>query len=291
VTFRAARRGPPAVSTLLGLLLALLTPAAPYAQESLAPLRPATAEAVRPETSWRPTTAQPAPDEADTAGAPPGGAFLGFVRDVGHDYAAWFTRDSVRTLTYGTAAALALRPADPGLADAHSDGVARGLAAGDEYGNLALQVPLGAVWWIVGRASGGGRGGAAGRDLIRAQISASTWTYALKYAVRRQRPNGDPRSFPSGHSSASFATATVLQAHYGWRVSLPFYALGVYTAASRIHDRKHWLSDTVMGATVGVAAGRAVTLRVRQRAVRLEPVVAHGGVMLQVVLKPRATDP
>ena len=67
--------------------------------------------------------------------------------------------------------------------------------------------------------------------------------------MRRTRPNGDPRSFPSGHASATFATATVLHRHYGWKLGLPFYLLGVYTAASRIQDKKHWLTDTVMGAT------------------------------------------
>ena len=57
----------------------------------------------------------------------------------------------------------------------------------------------------------------------------------------------------------------MLHRHYGWKLGLPFYALGVYTAASRIHDKKHWLSDTVMGATVGVAAGRAVTFHLKAR--------------------------
>src|SRR5436190_2211768 len=81
--------------------------------------------------------------------------------------------------------------------------------------------------------AGSARGANAGRDLVRAQISAASFTYAIKYAVDRQRPNGDPRSFPSGHAAASFATATVLQEHYGWKLGLPAYAMAAYVAGER----------------------------------------------------------
>ena len=55
-----------------------------------------------------------------------------------------------------------------------------------------------------------------GRDLVRAQIVTQTLTQVLKYSGQRERPDGsNNKSFPSGHSSGSFATATVLQRHYG----------------------------------------------------------------------------
>ena len=55
---------------------------------------------------------------------------------------------------------------------------------------------------------------------------------ALKYTVRRERPDGsNNKSFPSGHAASAFATATVLQRHYGWKVGAPAYALGSYVAA------------------------------------------------------------
>jgi membrane-associated phospholipid phosphatase len=61
-------------------------------------------------------------------------------------------------------------------------------------------------------------------------------TYLAKYTVNRTRPNGDPRSFPSGHTSASFATAQVLQGHYGWKVGVPVYAVATYTAGERVSN-------------------------------------------------------
>ncbi|HEX9725295.1 MAG TPA: hypothetical protein VGC53_13535, partial [Vicinamibacteria bacterium] len=51
-----------------------------------------------------------------------------------------------------------------------------------------------------------------GRDLVRAQLVTQTLTFGVKLAVRRERPDGsNNRSFPSGHASGTFATATVLQ--------------------------------------------------------------------------------
>lgn len=214
------------------------------------------------------------------------GGVRGFFRDVGRDYRQWISLDTTRTLVVGTAAAMLARPLDDEITSQQLSDIGDSLTVGDEYGNLSLQVPLAVAWWGIGKARGSRKAAEAGRDLLRAQISATSWTYVVKYAVRRTRPNGDPRSFPSGHSSATFAAATVLQRHYGWKLGVPFYALGVYTAASRIHDRKHWLSDTVMGATVGIAAGRAVTFRLRQRPLHIAPAVTRGGAMVQIVVDP-----
>src|SRR5437867_3085874 len=41
-------------------------------------------------------------------------------------------------------------------------------------------------------------------------------TYALKYTVDEQRPNGGSHSFPSGHTSVSFSAAEFMRERYGW---------------------------------------------------------------------------
>ena len=219
-----------------------------------------------------------------------GNAAKSFLTDVGRDYAAWFTLDSARTLAIGSALALAAHTADGSVRDGRADGLFQNVgqvsSGGQQYGNLTMQVPLAVGWWAVGSAMGNGRHAEAGRDLVRAQISAMSWTYALKYAVGRTRPNGDVRSFPSGHTSATFATATVLQRHYGWKAGLPFYALGAFTGASRIADDKHWTSDVIMGAVVGVTAGRAVTMRMGTHRLEMSPGAAPGGgVMMNFSVK------
>jgi membrane-associated phospholipid phosphatase len=283
-------------ASALALGLFLLTPATGFTQDisprvsssmaralagdavTLAPIdrsRPAAgaqSRAVAQPPEFRPVTA---PDRH-------GNAAKDFFADVGRDYAAWFTTDAARTLAIGSAAALAAHYGDTPVLDGNPfEDLTQVSEGGQQYGNLTIQIPLAVGWWIVGSAIDDDRHAEAGRDLVRAQISALSWTYALKYTVGRTRPNGDPRSFPSGHTSATFATATVLQRHYGWKVGLPFYALGAYTAASRIADDKHWTSDVIMGAVVGITAGRAVTMRMGGRNVRLSPAAAPGGAMLQ----------
>ncbi len=209
-----------------------------------------------------------------------GSAFGRFIRDVGGDYKHFFSRETAEWYIGGLAAAGVTHLADEEIREALEDppsATVTALEGGDHYGNLTYQVPLAAAWWIIGHTKGSARAADAGRDLVRAQISATSWAYVWKYAVDRTRPNGDPRSFPSGHSTAVFATAMVLQEHYGWKVGVPFFAGAAYTAASRISVNKHWASDVVFGAAVGVASARTVTLHLRNNRFALRPLVVRGG--------------
>jgi membrane-associated phospholipid phosphatase len=67
-------------------------------------------------------------------------------------------------------------------------------------------------------------------------------------------------SLPSGHAAGTFATATVLRRHFGWKVGIPAYAAGAYVASSRMSANKHHLSDVIMGAAFGIAAAHTVTI-------------------------------
>ena len=82
-------------------------------------------------------------------------------------------------------------------------------------------------------------------------------TYGLKFGIGRNRPNGkNKRSFPSGHTSNSFLTATIAQEIYGSKIGIPAYILAGVTGLSRIHDNEHYLSDVIFGAVLGMAVGR-----------------------------------
>ena len=82
-------------------------------------------------------------------------------------------------------------------------------------------------------------------------------TYGLIFGVGRNRPNGkNKRSFPSGHTSNSFLTATIAQEIYGSKIGIPAYILAGVTGLSRIHDNEHYLSDVIFGAVLGMAVGR-----------------------------------
>jgi hypothetical protein len=93
---------------------------------------------------------------------------------------------------------------------------------------------------------------------IRALAFTGLTTVTMKKAFGRERPNqADHQSFPSGHTSSAFASATSLAYAYGWKAGVPAYAMAFYTGLSRIADDDHWLSDVTGGAFLGFIWGRA----------------------------------
>jgi membrane-associated phospholipid phosphatase len=230
-----------------------------------------------------------AQDAQPAATTPDHNRFAQFLKDVAGDYAYIASWETVKWYAAGAASAGLMHLADESLRQATEDpdaAVTQAFEAGGTgatYGNLGIQLPIAIGWWAIGQAASDQRAVRAGRDLARAQINTLTWTYALKYAVDRTRPNGDPRSFPSGHASATFATAMVLQQHYGWKVGGPVFVLAGMTGASRITVNKHWASDVVFGAFVGMASGRTATRAERRHGVVVNPFVVPGGGGVMVI--------
>ena len=82
-------------------------------------------------------------------------------------------------------------------------------------------------------------------------------TQSLKYAVDRPRPDGSSHSFPSGHTGTAFMAATMLHKEYGWRsswFSIGGYTVAAFTGISRLSNDRHWMSDVMAGAAVGIGA-------------------------------------
>jgi membrane-associated phospholipid phosphatase len=112
-----------------------------------------------------------------------------------------------------------------------------------------------------GRISRGDTFRAATYDLSQAIIVTQVYTYALKLATQRERPDhSDNHSFPSGHASNAFTMASVISRHYR-KLAIPAYAFGTYVAVSRLAAGRHFFSDVVAGAGLGVSVGRAVVRR------------------------------
>jgi len=88
-------------------------------------------------------------------------------------------------------------------------------------------------------------------------IANGLCTYGIKFITGRIRPDGaNRRSFPSGHTSSSFLVATIADDLYGSKIGVPAYLLAGLTGLSRIHDNKHYLSDVIFGASLGIALGK-----------------------------------
>lgn len=73
-------------------------------------------------------------------------------------------------------------------------------------------------------------------------------------AVRRPDDSSN-NAFPSGHTAASFASARFLDREYGhvsYLYSLGGYSLATITGVMRQLNNRHWLSDVLVGAGVGL---------------------------------------
>ena len=127
---------------------------------------------------------------------------------------------------------------------------------GDFWGILS---PL-AVWAIMLKSN-------MNKDYVSNAFVANIMsTYAIKSLSQRQRPDGSNNySFPSGHTSNSFLAAELINQIEGIPLSVPFYLLSINTALSRINDKKHFLSDVVFGAAIGISIGKGFKILRREK--------------------------
>ena len=93
-----------------------------------------------------------------------------------------------------------------------------------------------------------------------AGVSTIGLTYALKYLIKKERPDGsDKHSFPSMHTSVSFTGAAFIQRRYGWKWGIPAYAIASYVGWSRTYAKKHDWWDVVAGAALGAGSAYIFT--------------------------------
>jgi len=220
--------------------------------------------------------------------------FKALVYETGSDFKRFPLRPSTWVILGigGAAAALAL-PVEDEL-NAHlagSDAAGKFFAPGKYIGAFPVQVGVAAGLYVVGRyimphAEGTPKTNKVshlGFDLMRALIVSQAFTQGIKYAAQRDRPTGECCSFPSGHASATFATASVLERHLGYRSAWPTLLIASYVATSRLHDNKHFLSDVLFGSALGMASGWTVVGRHGRSSFAMVPGVTKGGVMLTLV--------
>lgn len=121
---------------------------------------------------------------------------------------------------------------------------------GDRYISYGANIAIAQTQYFLDKENG--------LSHIKALLFTTGVTQVVKVTAQRERPdNSDRYSFPSGHTSAAFATATSLSYAYGWKAGVPAYAMAIFTGISRIADDKHWASDVVAGAVLGMVWGRA----------------------------------
>lgn len=92
--------------------------------------------------------------------------------------------------------------------------------------------------------------------LAMSSILACQLVTTLKYSTHQLRPDGSTyNSFPSGHTTTAFVGAEMLNQEFGWRsplYSVAGYSMAAGTAFLRMMNNRHWLSDVLAGAGIGM---------------------------------------
>ena len=138
---------------------------------------------------------------------------------------------------------------------------------------------VGGVTYAIGRARGSRRAEDIGLHSVESVLLAGAITGATKMIAGRARPYKDTansrnfgflrgfqgteyQSFPSGHTTAAFAFASILSAETShwwpkskWPLGTVFYSGAALTGVSRIYNQFHWTSDVVAGAAIGTITG------------------------------------
>lgn len=154
----------------------------------------------------------------------------------------------------------------------HSDDIARVFKWG---GSPAVGLGVPAAIIVTGVVTKNPKLQRSGGRVLGSVALAGVTTGAIKFVVGRFRPDeatsqyvfkpfSKHDAFPSGHTTIAFSLATSLseEIHRPWATAV-LYAGATGTAWSRLNDQKHWLSDVLAGATIGITAGKVMEGRWR----------------------------
>ncbi len=92
-------------------------------------------------------------------------------------------------------------------------------------------------------------------------LLASAVVLPAKHLVKEERPDQSNRlSFPSGHTAFAFASAQLMYREYkdtNFWLGISGYSLAIFTGVYRMLNDKHWFSDVVAGAGIGILSTEA----------------------------------
>ena len=103
---------------------------------------------------------------------------------------------------------------------------------------------------------------------VKAELLMSVIVQGMKSRIPTERPSGGMHSMPSGHTAQAFVSATILDMEY--RDTSPWISIGGYTIAAttamyRMINNKHWISDVLIGAGIGIFSTKVVYYTHRYR--------------------------
>ena len=207
-----------------------------------------------------------------------GPSFAQVMKDTLGDFKRLPKDNTVPILALGATFAATAMTYDQHVSGRFDTAQSRSFQPGAILGGAQFQFGASMGTYAFGKLTGNSRVAGVGARLLRAQIVSQTITHSIKAVVKRTRPDGSTQnSFPSGHTSVSFASATVLHREFGWKVGIPAYAVASYIGISRVEGKRHFTSDVLFGAAIGVMAGRAATVDIAGNRFLLAPSASKGG--------------
>lgn len=88
-------------------------------------------------------------------------------------------------------------------------------------------------------------------------LAMGIMTNAIKYSVKEMRPDGSSRnSYPSGHTATAFMGAELVRSEYGTGYGIAAYTIACGVAFMRIYNGRHWTTDVLAGAGIGILSAR-----------------------------------
>ena len=164
-------------------------------------------------------------------------------------------------LAYGGSLALQETGPDDTVEDSYRHHTTFSKEARDIFGaagNPGTHFALAGAWYLLGQQTQDEKTYEVGRTLFSALIINGLSTLVGQAASWDRSPNGELGTFPSGHTSSTFAFASVMHEAYGPLVGVPLYGLGVLVAIERLEDGEHYFSDVIMGGVMGLVIGHTV---------------------------------
>ena len=155
------------------------------------------------------------------------------IVDLAKDVTHLPSRENLVWAGVGGGLAAAVHPADDNVTEALvGDTTAEKIfKPGAVIGQLYTLMGTAVTVYAFGRIKDEPKVSHVGMDLIQSLAVAEGLTQTLKYTTRRERPDGSGKtSFPSGHAADTFAFATALERHLGWRGAVPAYVVASYVA-------------------------------------------------------------
>jgi len=171
-------------------------------------------------------------------------------------------------------------------------------SVGDVAGNGLVDYAASGAVFLTGKLIGDRRIARLGVRSLEALLVADLLVTPFKVGVGRMRPGGQGahtdadefvplsfatgyNSFPSGHTAHMFAIASTLSREFRYEAPwVPFvaYPIATLVGASRVVGQKHWVTDVVAGAAVGLFAGHFIGRLHGEEFIglRVTPVVSAG---------------